>query len=245
LGNDHRSGQTQDAAPNRVTCPPDHKHAETQYCYDFHRCRCDDCVTTRMAGRRRRYRQIAYGRHEGMVPALGTQRRIQGLQVLGWTCANIGDAAGGMAKRQVATTLTRDVVHPNTRDRINAAYLLLLRRGNGGCEMVARQARVKGWVSPFAWDNIDTDATPADVATDSADIDEVRVWNAVNGPARRHRLTTLERRECVRILWARRWTDRKIAEQIGCADATVLRIRERLELAAWPYGELIKRGEAA
>lgn len=48
------------------------------------------------------------------------------------------------------------------------------------------------------------------------------------------------REDDVRRLWSMRWADPAIAVYVGVNVRTVLRIRQRLGLAAWPMSEQMK-----
>jgi transcriptional regulator with XRE-family HTH domain len=141
-----------------VICPPEHRHGASQWCYDGHRCRCVPYRTNKLEREKTRRKLKAYGRFEGRVNSLGTKRRIQGLQVLGWTQTHIGDAAG-YPQNAVSRLLNKDTVTPQTRDRIKAAAAKLT--GRGPDEVVARHAVAKGWVSLYAWDDPDVDDEPS------------------------------------------------------------------------------------
>lgn len=184
---------------------------------------------------------IAYGRNEGRVDPRGTQRRIQGLQLLGWRADHIGDAAHGMKAEVVRRTLTATWVQAGTRDRIRHATTVLLKHGAGPSEITAHRSRVKKWVPLMAWDAIDTDLRPAETVT-GVTVDDIAVTIALTGT--RVALTATERRAAVTKLHAEKWSDPLIAETLHCASETVQRDRRKLGLDAWPYYELEKRGAA-
>lgn len=149
-----------------MTCPDDHKHGANQNCYLHHRCRCDSCRTEHAARERNRRRMKAYGRHEGRVDPRGTQRRIQGLQILGWRAQEIGDAANGMRQEVVREILKATWVQAATRDRIRQATETLLAQGTGPSPITARRAKAKGWVPVHAYDDIDNDNAPVTTERD-------------------------------------------------------------------------------
>ena len=66
-------------------------------------------------------------------------------------------------------------------------------------------------------------------------VDEINVELAMAGES--VTLTVAERRECVRRLHRLRYSDRAIAERLGCCDKTVLRARKHLGLPAVPVAE--------
>ena len=145
-------------------CSPDHKHAASSTCHKNHKCRCVPCVTAERVRNTRvqkaRRRQKAYGQYNGLISAVGTQRRIQGLQWLGWTLREIGTEAGGVSDTNIALILKRDQVEPATAETIRRAFAVLIARGQGGSNITRIRAQRKGFVSPFVWENIDTDSRP-------------------------------------------------------------------------------------
>lgn len=226
-------------------CPNGHKHGLTTTCYHDHGCRCDNCRNSLAARARARYRAKAYGTFQpAQVNPTGLIRRYQGLQVLGWTATQIAAEANLTHQRRLMTILRQKYIAPETHERFDAAYRRLVLRGRGPSKVTAARAVAKGWVSPLAWDDIDNDPAPANTPNfDPELIDEVRVQNAVDGrPGKR--LTGAERRTAIRILHARKWTDNRIAHQLGCHEQTVFRIRGELGLTAFEYSEQVKQ-EAA
>lgn len=138
-----------------------HKHGGAN-CYDVGKCRCASCTDGNSARTRHRRRLKAYGQWEGLVNSTGSQRRIQGLQLLGFTFDQIG-AAAGVNRNTVWRVLIEQTIEPKTRDRINVAFKELLRTPDAGLsKRTARLSKAKGYVSAYAWDDIDTDSEPAD-----------------------------------------------------------------------------------
>lgn len=141
-------------------CPPEHRHHTSTTCYHDHQCRCQPCTAHMSARARERYRQKAYGRYEGRTNTVGTIRRYQGLQVLGWRAEDIAQQAGYSAPAPLLRLLKHKYITPETRDRIAAACDELVRLGRGPSDVTVRRAQRKGWVSVLAWDDIDTDPEP-------------------------------------------------------------------------------------
>lgn len=182
------------------------------------------------------------------IPARGTHRRLQALVARGWSQSKLATRLGvetsnfgGVLRRtHVTVSLHRkvaalfdeiwDQLPPHTAWRDSIAYSRTL-----------RYARERRWLPPLAWDDIDNDVEPP-VADDDLGVDDMAVELALLGE--QVRLTPEERRECVRRLHAERWSDRRIAETIHCADRTVLRIRDELGLPAFDQNELRDRGAA-
>lgn len=182
------------------------------------------------------------------IPSRGTHRRLQALVARGWSQSKLADRLGVdrgnfgvmMQRARVSVTLHRQVEAlfddlwnkqpPRTAWRDSIAY-----------SRTIRYARERRWLPPLAWDDIDNDAEPP--LQDNGDsIDEIAVELAIQGE--HVRLRPAERRECVLRLHRERWSDRRIAEQIGCTDKTVFRIREELGLEAFDQSELRSRGAA-
>lgn len=68
-------------------------------------------------------------------------------------------------------------------------------------------------------------------------LDEVAVELAIDGV--RIELSTAERHAAIAALHSRRWSDGRIAHQIGSAARTVFRIRKQLNLPAWTRDEQV------
>lgn len=183
------------------------------------------------------------------VPARSTHRRIQALVARGWSISKVArelgwsgenfhsmmqrEKVGAATHRAVAELYERlwDVEPPRETHRDKIAYSRAL-----------NFAAKRRWLPPLAWDDIDLDEEPP--APDlECGVDEMAVELAISGD--HVRLTPDERREAVRRLHASRWSDKRIAETIHCADRTVLRIREELGLKAFDQSELRNRGAAA
>jgi len=225
----------------RYECPSSHKHELMTTCSRNHGCKCDPCRLAANARssqlQRNRRRLKAYGKYNGLIPALGTQRRIQGLQWLGWTMAEIGAEAGGVTATAVGLILTRDQVEPGTAENIRRAFGVLIQRGQGTSNITKIRARKKGYVSPFAFDDIDTDTKPTDVKDpDRGQYDPIAVELAASGTPVTG-LNWAERREVVRRLHAQRWPDTRIGKLLNMDGDSVCRIRRRLGLEAWAYHE--------
>lgn len=218
----------------RFTCPPEHKHDETQTCYSNHGCRCDDCRALNRDYMFWRAGMIRAGRPPvKSIDATGTRRRIEALMALGW-------GAGELARR-LGTTVqavnvyrTEERVVPATAQRVAALYDELWNRRPEPTTMPERIshtrtlkfARERGFAPPMAWDDIDHDDAPQQGV--EVDVDEVRVALAVDGG--RVELTPREREEAVRVLNGRGRNDREIADVLGIASKSVLRIRQRIGL---------------
>ena len=97
-----------------------------------------------------------------VLAALGMVRRVQALMAIGHSPQAIAEAA-----RCHTTTVTDpangrggEFVRPRTARRIATAYERLSARP-GHHALSRRRAEENGWLSPLAWNDIDTDATSA------------------------------------------------------------------------------------
>jgi hypothetical protein len=220
-------------------CPPHHRHAATSTCNKNHRCMCDPCRAgerVRNSTRQKiRRRAKAYGTYQGHIPALGTQRRIQGLQYIGWTLTDIGRVAGGVSNTAIGLILTRETVAPETAERIKTVFRHLLAKGNGGSTITTARAKARGYASPFAWENIDDpNETPTVVRNpDRREMDPIAIDLAVAGE--KVELNLREREEVIRRLNNLRWPDKRIGKHLGITGDTINRTRRRLGLPTWAY----------
>lgn len=235
------------------TCPDDHNHGETSTCYINHGCRCPSCRTSRAEYSYWKRHMIRAGRQDAftgaLIDATGTRRRIQALMALGWSQGAIA-AAASTDQNRVSSQLHADRVTRAGAAKIAAAYERLSFRipatdtlgARMGVSRVRAIARRNNYAPPLAWDDIDTDPEPA-TAEPSAAVDDVAVDLAVHG--HRVRLTPAERRACVVLLHAQRYSDGLIGDTIGCTSKTVERIRAELHLAAHDQNDVIDRSAAA
>ena len=104
-----------------------------------------------------------------IVGPTGTRRRVQALVALGWTYGRIGEPLGVTAGAvyRLATNYSPTIVR-TTAERVAAVYedmsmtlppreTRVQKRDAAYAQTVARK---RGWVTPLAWDDIDTDAEP-------------------------------------------------------------------------------------
>lgn len=176
------------------------------------------------------------------VPSLGSRRRVQALMFMGWSAALIEQRAG-LGDRFVMKAVTQPFIEGATRDRIARVYDSLWNQTppldtpfqRGSYTRTVKLARERGWVGPLHWDDIDD---PDDVPTNNVTrvnqfskdrFDEAVVDAAVYGD--KPRMTPPERREAVRILIERGYSNSEAAEVLGCTVRTVDRLRPRKEAA--------------
>jgi len=189
---------------------------------------CDPCS---LAGNRysKRNRYMRLIGSPATIPALGTIRRIQALQSLGWTHHQIADAAGVNLKTMRNPLHRGSRVTRATAEAIAAAYELLSMRFPAEDTTIARRnatyarnvARKKGWPPPLAWDDIDCDAAPRgyrDTTAPTSDLDPVVVERVLAGD--RLPMTTAERREVVARARRLGWSEEVIHARTGIARAT-------------------------
>lgn len=177
-----------------------------------------------------------------LVAARGTVRRLQALQTLGWSLAQLA-AELRVAETNVSRTMREARVTAAKARQVVALYDRLwdvlppastpTRRA-----MVARvkaRAAAAGWVPPLGWDDIDTDPTPpavpsARAARKAGEIDEIAVELACEGA--KVRLTRAERLLALPRLHARGLYDSELADLLLVDVRTILRDREELGLEA-------------
>lgn len=106
---------------------------------------------------KRRRALIHRGQWRGLVPILGTQRRLRALAALGWSWQSLAEQAG-MEKRclQRLATGERPRVQPSTHDRIVALYERLSMTV-GPSSATRGYAQRHGWMPPLAWDDDEID----------------------------------------------------------------------------------------
>ena len=87
----------------------------------------------------------------GVVPIVGTRRRIEALMSLGWRIGDISDRAGISlyGHYENASGVAR-----STHDAVAAVYEQLWQTP-GPSSITRQRARAAGWAPPMAWDDID------------------------------------------------------------------------------------------
>lgn len=90
---------------------------------------------------------------DGLVPCLGTRRRIKSLAVMGWPQKVIAERIGETDKH-VSQFIRRDRISADKARRVKAVYdeLCMTEGPSNSCRVRARAA---GWLPPLAWDDID------------------------------------------------------------------------------------------
>lgn len=178
------------------------------------------------------------GRIPRLIDSTGTVRRIQALQTLGWSYAEMGQR-GGRTENWAYMITRRALVTTTTAARIAKVYaeLCMVIPAGGYAERTRALARRKGWPPPLAWTNIDDpDEAPTgweyrvhdtpNQSTVDPPIDPVVIARILAGEV--VSATTAERREVVR-----RWAEAgRVLNELG-------------RLTGWKIERYYRAGEAA
>lgn len=99
------------------------------------------------------YRKARIMHGNRMVPAVGTQRRIRALVVMGWSLRRQG-ARLGISGKALGDVFTYQQINRDYAARVAGLYreLMVVR---GPDEREARAAQRAGWPGPLDWDDID------------------------------------------------------------------------------------------
>lgn len=232
------TGRPKDTTKRECTHPHlNHQHG-TRQAYVMDRCRCDDCRTYRTEdARKQRTRSLHRAWNvapEWLVDATGTHRRIQALQVLGWSSGTLG-ARLGITYQGFQQFLTVPRVTRETAAKVVALYDELWdQQPPETCkpERIAaaktrNYARRQGWVPPLAWDDDELDDPAArphvTPQPQMPTVDEVKIQRRIDGQL--VELTKPEMHEAHRRLEARGWSAKQIAAKLGITARTVHRKR--------------------
>lgn len=120
------------------------------------RARVGTCPDCREAKRRS---NIMLALYPSSVPVIGTRRRIQALQALGWSRAEIARRMGygGQGGELRAIMATSSTVNRATAAKVEAVYaeLSMTRPTGQGAARARTRAARHGYAPPLAWDDID------------------------------------------------------------------------------------------
>ena len=226
------------------TCPPEHRHADSQLCYKTHGCRCRDCTDWQRDYQYHWRHMKAAGRPRpgDLLPARGLRRRIEAMMTLGYSKKWIADRLG-FTSDTVRRWCESEHVFRRTHGRVDALYRVVENTPRAGATPEERQSIARsrntaarlGYHPPAAWDDIDADPYPPGQEPEDY-IDESAVHLALMGE--KPPLSRLERAEVVRVLHPRKWSDPRIGSFLGCSTSAVLNARKDLGLPAWPHHEL-------
>lgn len=173
----------------------------------------------------------------GRVSSLGSARRLQALIAIGYSQTMLAELLDkNVGNFHSLVTGARAMVVASTHDAVVDLYERLSGSPlhGGSAERARRVAERNGWVSPLAWDDIDTDVAP-DQGDTSFAVDDVAIELACAGE--QVRLYPQERRIAVARLHGQQFSDRRIANTLHVAERTVVRIRGELDLPAWSLEE--------
>lgn len=139
--------------------------------------------------------QVAPG---GMVPSLGTRRRIQALIRIGWSQYALAEKLG-TTNAHIGLLLRRqERVLGRTADQVKDLYHQL-ELTPGPSNRARLYAARRDWLPPLAWNDPDTDLHPV-TTSDKDIIDEVKIDLVRAGEV--HKLTRAERHHAI-ISWHR------------------------------------------
>jgi AraC-like DNA-binding protein len=170
------------------------------------------------------------------VDVTGTRRRLQALIAIGWPTELLA-AQLGRRPNSLHRSMTGGSVTGSTARDVAALYERLWNarppRATGeqraAADAAQAHAAAHGWLTPLAWDDIDTDPTlPAPTAQllQRDDIDEIAVERALAGDNITYDdLTPVEQQEVIRRLSARGTSIRDTAALLGTTKRTVSRRR--------------------
>lgn len=146
----------------------------------------DTCCKHAHATYRRNLYARQYLARGGMtIPALGSQRRIQALQAIGWRIRDIaGELDLWVADNGVCQTLwqlmRRDMTTRATAARIDAVYRRLNMTPGPSNHSRARAVN-RGYLPPLAWDDIDDPDERPNLSDARSSIDEAAIERVLAG----------------------------------------------------------------
>lgn len=103
-----------------------------------------------------------------IVPGLGSTRRLQALVAIGHTQLELAAALGRDVGNLSGLVLGHQQrITTSTRAAVTALFDTMWDQYHtgAGADRARRVAERRGWLPPMAWDDIDTDSTPPDLAT--------------------------------------------------------------------------------
>lgn len=178
------------------------------------------CPAAREAERIYRKRLREGRQAAGLLPAIGTHRRIQALMAIGWPADEIARRLGWAGSKVLFRALRTKKVQRKTYTAVAALYDELSLTP-GPSAITKGRARAAGHQPPLAWDDIDRDPEPPAAGNvDSGEVDQAAVARVITGN-RPKALRSVDRRAAVAELTRRGMTRREIAEQVGCPVSTV------------------------
>lgn len=196
--------------------PDDPRHASTAGYRAG--CRCDDCRAANTRYDKLRRLDALRGKARA-IPSIGTRRRIEALQWMGYTLQHIADEAGWKSEQAVFRLTTRDWLESRTADRISDVYERLCMTIGPSIRARSR-ACTKGYLPPLAWTNIDdpNERPRKHIANDENPedrVDHAIVWLVINRRPRPRRLTRAETEEVIELLSAKGVTPNEMERHYG------------------------------
>lgn len=170
------------------------------------------------------------------VSARGTVRRLQALHAIGWSTPELAHRLG-RSTQSVRRTMAGQLVSRRTAEAVAALYGALwdLAPIGSGRDATATRADAgrRGWVTPMAWDDIDSDDHPAAPPSGHQDLDEIAIERALarDGMAL-HALNAAEQLVVVRTLTGRGLSISQIADALSTTSRTVSRRRAAIRRAS-------------
>ena len=176
------------------------------------------------------------------IDGTGTRRRLQALIAIGWPAELLADQLGrrpnSLLRSMTGGSVTARTAHDvaNLYQRLwNISPPRMTGEQRAAADAARAQAAAQGWLSPLAWDDIDTEPAPtAPISGPSPrnDIDDIAVERALAGDCVFYDdLTSAEQEEVIRRLTARGRSIRDIATQLATTKRTVSRRRASLGAA--------------
>lgn len=160
-------------------------------------CRETCCRTAHAAMARAYRRRVAYGRQvPRSIPSVGTRRRLEALQTLGWSLRDLSRKLGCHPDRLSVMLVKQDGVSPRNATRIAAMYDQLWdkpapTRTTGqrisASRTIARAQRL-GFIPPLAWDDDEIDDPAAQPYLPSDGIRELAPCGTTAAARRHYRL---------------------------------------------------------
>lgn len=118
---------------------------------------CDVCKAAYTAWQNKYRKRVYLEGGPMLIPAIGTQRRIQALAWMGWNFRAIAEQAGIEHERSIGNILARRLVHRDTAARLHAVFEKLC-MVQGPSVVTASRAHARGWASWAEWNDIDNPA---------------------------------------------------------------------------------------
>lgn len=147
----------------------------------------------------------------GMVPTLGSRRRVEALEAIGWSRAEISRQLG-RTREYIGHALRNEVVQQGTADAIAAIYDRLsmvvpldapVRRKGETRKHDATRTRAarRGFAPPLAWEDIDDPNEKPNLGGVDSEVDPVVVSRIIGHDASLARTATNAERRAVVAAW--------------------------------------------